>query len=155
MGLTFECRSLAVDASVTDDAGPTGKCSNEQAIVEEHEACLLRVCDILTFGALKPCPKCSSQYVLQKSAYICVGDLTECTKYLTVKAKPVRVPAIIPDEVKLQFSFSAKYKSEVSDRVIKYVPPIQSTKIKKFKKEEVLADLKIKREKPPLCSLSF
>ncbi|KAL9705377.1 hypothetical protein quinque_008895 [Culex quinquefasciatus] len=53
----------------------------------------------------KHCPKCSSQYEIQKSANICVGDLTECTKYLTVKAKPVRVPAIIPDEVKLQFSF--------------------------------------------------
>ncbi|KAL9704063.1 hypothetical protein quinque_007581 [Culex quinquefasciatus] len=57
-----------------------------------------------------------------------------------MKAKQERVPAIIPDECKLQFSFSAKYKSEVSDRVIKYVPPILSTKIKKFKKEEEPTD---------------
>uniref|UniRef100_A0A8D8CCG5 (northern house mosquito) hypothetical protein n=2 Tax=Culex pipiens TaxID=7175 RepID=A0A8D8CCG5_CULPI len=63
--------------------------------------------------------------------------------------------AIIPDEVKLQFSFLAKYKLEVSDRVIKYVPPILSTTMKKVKNEEVLADPKIKRENPPLCSSSF
>lgn len=128
---------------------------NKQVIAEGVDACLLRVCDILTFGALKPCPKCGGQYVLQKSAYVCEGNLTEWVKCLNSEVKPPRKPAKLPDDIKKQFSFLAKYKSVVSDRVIKYVPPSLSTTMKKVKKEEELQEPKIKREKPPLYNLQF
>lgn len=128
---------------------------NKQAIPEGVDACLLRVCDMLTFGALKPCSKCGGQYVLQKSAYVCEGQLTEWVKCLNSEAKPERVPTKIPEDIKKQFPFLGKYKSVVSDRVIKYVPPSLNTTMKKVKKEEELAEPKVKREKPPLYNLQF
>lgn len=127
---------------------------NGQSIPEGYDACLERVCDILTFGALKPCPKCKGQYVLQKSAYICEGNLTEWVKCLNTDKKPPRVPTKVPSEIKKAFPFLEKYKSVVSDRVIKYVPPSLSTSMKKVKKEETL-EPKVKREKPPLYELQF
>ncbi|KXJ68804.1 hypothetical protein RP20_CCG001602 [Aedes albopictus] len=127
---------------------------NSQAIPEGYDACLERVCDILTFGALKPCPKCKGQYVLQKSAYMCEGNLTEWVKCLHTDTKPPRVPTKVPSEIKKAFPFLEKYKSVVSDRVIKYVPPSLSTTMKKVKKEETQKP-KIKREKPPLYELQF
>ncbi|KAL9701443.1 hypothetical protein quinque_004884 [Culex quinquefasciatus] len=80
----------------------TGKCSYKQDIAEGHEACLVRVCDILTFGALKPFPKYSGLNVLQMPAYICESDLTEWVKCLIAEAKPTGVPANILDEIKRQ-----------------------------------------------------
>lgn len=127
---------------------------NKQTIPEGVDACLERVCDILTFGALVPCPKCQGQYVLQKSAYTCEGNLTEWVKCLNTDKKPSRVPTKIPSELKKTYSFLEKYKSVVSDRVIKYVPPSLSTTMSKVKKEEQL-EPKIKREKPPLYNLQF
>lgn len=127
---------------------------NNQAVPEGFDACMERVCDILTFGALKPCPKCNGQYVLQKSAYMCEGNLTEWVKCLNTDKKPPRVPTKVPSEIKKAFSFLEKYKSVVSDRVIKYVPPSLNTTMKKVKKEET-SEPKIKREKPPLYELQF
>uniref|UniRef100_A0A8D8HIL5 NAD(+) ADP-ribosyltransferase n=1 Tax=Culex pipiens TaxID=7175 RepID=A0A8D8HIL5_CULPI len=151
----FKIRDKLKDAEIKKPEIHAILRANNQAIAEGVDACLMRVSDILTFGALKPCTKCGGQFVLQKSAYICEGNLTEWVKCLTAEAKPARVPAIIPAEIKQQFRFLAKYKSVVSDRVIKYVPPSLSTTMKKVKNEEVLADPKIKRENPPLCSSSF
>ncbi|XP_055614181.1 poly [ADP-ribose] polymerase [Uranotaenia lowii] len=127
---------------------------NKQAIPEGFDAILERVCDILTFGALQSCPKCKGQYVLQKSAYMCEGNLTEWVKCLNTDPKPPRVPTKVPTEIKDAFPFLKKYKSVVSDRVIKYIPPSLSTTMKKVKKEEQL-EPKIKREKPPLYQLQF
>lgn len=127
---------------------------NNQSIPEGEDANLERLCDILTFGALKKCPKCQGQYVLQKSAYICEGNLTEWVKCLNSDPKPPRVPTKVPSDVKAEFPFLAKYKSVVSDRVIKYVPPSLNTTMKKVKKEEEL-EPKIKREKPALYNLQF
>lgn len=151
----FKIRDKLKDADIKKSEIHAILRANNQAIPEGVDACLMRVSDILTFGALKPCTKCGGQFVLQKSAYICEGNLTEWVKCLTAEAKPARVPAIIPDEIKLQFRFLAKYKSVVSDRVIKYVPPSLSTTMKKVKKEEELTEPKIKREKPPLYNLEF
>ncbi|XP_053691962.1 poly [ADP-ribose] polymerase [Sabethes cyaneus] len=127
---------------------------NKQAIPEGPNECLERVCDILTFGALQPCPKCKGQYVLQKSAYQCEGNLSEWVKCLNADKKPPRVPTKVPSEIKKSYSFLEKYKSVVSDRVIKYVAPSLSTTMKKVKKEEEL-EPKVKREKPPLYNLQF
>ncbi|XP_055640621.1 poly [ADP-ribose] polymerase [Toxorhynchites rutilus septentrionalis] len=127
---------------------------NKQAVPEGYDACLERVCDILTFGTLQPCPKCKGQYVLQKSAYMCEGNLTEWVKCLNSDKKPPRVPTKIPSDIKKAYSFLGKYKSVVSERVIKYVPPSLSTTMKKVKKEEQL-EPKIKREKPALYNLQF
>ncbi|XP_058823403.1 poly [ADP-ribose] polymerase [Topomyia yanbarensis] len=127
---------------------------NKQSIPEGFDACMERVCDILTFGALQPCPKCNGQYVLQKSAYTCEGNLTEWVKCLNTDKKPPRVATKVPSEIKKAFPFLEKYKSVVSDRVIKYVPPSLNTTMKKVKKEEAL-EPRVKREKPPLYNLQF
>ena len=68
--------------------------------------------------------------------------------------KPKRFSCKVPKHIKEEISFLAKYKSVVSDRVIKYIPPSASTLAKTVKKEETL-EPKIKRERPPLYNLEF
>ncbi|EDS36005.1 poly [Culex quinquefasciatus] len=115
VGLTSGCRSPAIDPSVTDGAGLTGKCSNKQRR------------SLAPSAVASTCFKSRSTFM--------------------------RVPAIIPDEAKLQFFRLAKYKS-VSDRVIK-CPPILITTMKKVKKEEELADPKFEGEKLSIYNLQF
>ncbi|XP_058058337.1 poly [ADP-ribose] polymerase [Anopheles bellator] len=129
---------------------------NNQAVPEGNDPVLDRVCDIITFGALERCKKCGGQYVLQKSAYICGGNLTEWTKCMNSEVAPARKKTKIPTDIKAAYPFLKSYKSAVSDRVIHYVPPSVSTEANKVKKEEDQpAEPKVHREKPPLYNLEF
>uniref|UniRef100_A0AAG5CYC8 Poly [ADP-ribose] polymerase n=2 Tax=Anopheles atroparvus TaxID=41427 RepID=A0AAG5CYC8_ANOAO len=130
---------------------------NNQVVPEGNDAVLDRVCDIILFGALNRCKKCGNgQYVLQKSAYVCDGDLTEWVKCLNPEKAPPRTKTKIPSDLKKEYSFFKSYKSVVNDRAIRYVPPSAATVLKSVKKEESLpSEPKVKREKPPLYDLEF
>uniref|UniRef100_A0A182ST04 NAD(+) ADP-ribosyltransferase n=1 Tax=Anopheles maculatus TaxID=74869 RepID=A0A182ST04_9DIPT len=129
---------------------------NDQDIPEGNDPVLDRACDALLFGALERCSKCGGQYVLQKAAYVCQGNLTEWTKCMNAEKAPPRKKTKIPDELKSEYSFLKRYKSSVSDRVFRYVPPSVSTAMKGVKKEEELpSEPRVKREKPPLYNMEF
>ncbi|XP_058116088.1 poly [ADP-ribose] polymerase [Anopheles ziemanni] len=129
---------------------------NKQDVPEGTDAVLDRVCDIILFGALERCKKCGGQYVLQKSAYVCIGDLTDWVKCLNEEKAPPRKKTKIPTALKKAYSFLKDYKSVVRDRAIRYVPPSASTVLKNVKKEEGLpTEPRVKREKPPLYDLEF
>ncbi|XP_053681345.1 poly [ADP-ribose] polymerase [Anopheles nili] len=129
---------------------------NKQEIPEGNDLVLDRLCDILLFGALKRCTKCGGQYVLQKSAYVCQGNLTNWVKCLNAEKAPARMKTKIPSNLKTAYSFLKQYKSVVSDRVIRYVPPSATTVAKKVKKEEELpSEPRVQREKPPLYNMEF
>lgn len=59
------------------------------------------VSDLLTFGALKPCPKCSGQLVYVSGlGYKCNGNVTEWTKCEYVTQDPKRKKCSVPEELK-------------------------------------------------------
>ncbi|KFB53220.1 AGAP003230-PA-like protein [Anopheles sinensis] len=129
---------------------------NKQDVPESTDEALDRVCDIMLFGALERCQKCGGQYVLQKSAYVCIGNLTDWVKCLNEEKAPPRKATIIPAVLKKHYSFLKDYKSVVKDRMIRYVPPSTSAVPKTVVKEETLpTEPKVKREKPPLYNLEF
>uniref|UniRef100_A0A182XE12 Poly [ADP-ribose] polymerase n=1 Tax=Anopheles quadriannulatus TaxID=34691 RepID=A0A182XE12_ANOQN len=129
---------------------------NKQDIPEGNDPVLDRVCDTLLFGALERCSKCGGQYAFQKSAYVCQGDLSAWVKCMNTEKAPPRKKTKIPEELKSVYSFLKRYKSVVSDRVVRYVPPSVNTVMKGVKKEEELpSEPKIKREKPPLYDMEF
>uniref|UniRef100_A0A182R0F8 Poly [ADP-ribose] polymerase n=1 Tax=Anopheles farauti TaxID=69004 RepID=A0A182R0F8_9DIPT len=129
---------------------------NNQDIPDGNDPVLDSVCEILLFGALERCAKCGGQYLLQKSAYVCQGNLTEWVKCMNAEKAPPRKKTKIPEDLRTAYTFLKKYKSVVSDRVIRYVPPSVSTISNSVKKEEALpTEPKVQREKPPLYNLEF
>ncbi|XP_049283298.1 poly [ADP-ribose] polymerase [Anopheles funestus] len=129
---------------------------NHQDIPEGNDPVLDRVCDTLLFGALERCSKCGGQYVLQKASYVCEGNLTNWVKCMNSEKAPPRKNAVIPADLRAAYSFLKRYKSNVRDRVFRYVPPSISTVMKSVKKEEELpSEPKVKREKPPLYNMEF
>ncbi|XP_058116089.1 poly [ADP-ribose] polymerase-like [Anopheles ziemanni] len=129
---------------------------NKQDVPESTNEVLDRVCDIMLFGALERCQKCGGQYVLQKSSYVCIGNLTDWVKCLNEEKAPPRRATTIPAALKKAYSFLNDYKPVVRDRTIRYVPPSTSAAMKNVMKEEnVPTEPKVKREKPPLHNLEF
>lgn len=63
---------------------------NEQQIPEGVSTIIDRLSDAIYFGALKPCPKCSGQFVYHSGiGYKCTGDLTEWTKCENITQDPL------------------------------------------------------------------
>lgn len=91
--------------------------------------------DLLTFGALQPCPNCKGQYIFNKSNYVCNGNLTEWVKCENILKEPPRVAARIPSSLADEYSFLNK-SFKVKARALKYVPPTVSSN--SVKKEETL-----------------
>lgn len=86
--------------------------------------------DLLTFGALQPCPKCGGQYIFNKSNYICSGNLTEWVKCEDINKEPPRVACRIPSALSTEHSFLSK-SFKVKVRAVKYTPPTVSAFVKK------------------------
>ncbi|XP_035898019.1 poly [ADP-ribose] polymerase [Anopheles stephensi] len=129
---------------------------NDQDIPEGNDPVLDRVCDAMLFGALERCSKCRGQYVLQKASYVCQGNLTEWVKCMNAEKAPPRKKTIIPTDLQTEYSFLKRFKSKISDRVFRFVPPSVNTAMKGVKKEEELpSEPRIKREKPPLYNMEF
>lgn len=92
-----------------------------------------RLCDLMTFGALKRCNVCKhGQLVFNKVGYICEGNLTEWTKCGHIEKIPERTPFKVPDYY-TNFDLLGDYKYVPRTRVIKAV---QSTAPAKTDEDE-------------------
>lgn len=136
---------------------------NELSVILEHnnlnvpvgkERILNLLSDILTFGALKPCPECGGQFRFDNKGYICTGSATEWSKCVYTTKEPKRVPTKIPLDIAEDHKFLAKYKCKVQNRHIPYYQ--QSADSLAVKKEEDTTDgPKVVREKPRLYNMEF
>lgn len=117
---------------------------NEQQIPEGASAILDRLTDMVCFGALKPCPKCSGQLVYQSGlGYKCSGDLTEWTKCEYVTQNPKRKQFTVPSDIREAYP-ELKLKSKVKQRIVKVTAAASasssSSSTAMVKKEEDQAD---------------
>ncbi|XP_013111859.1 poly [ADP-ribose] polymerase [Stomoxys calcitrans] len=132
--------------------------NNQEPVSGDTEKLLDQIADLLTFGAIAPCPECKGRQLLfQKSAYVCNGDLTEWTKCSNSVKEPARNPCKIPPHLKSQYKFLKNVNKTIENRAIRYIPPSATTISKSItiKKGDELDGPKVKRERPPLYNLEF
>ncbi|KAI4498125.1 hypothetical protein M0802_006611 [Mischocyttarus mexicanus] len=126
---------------------------NEQQIPEGVSAILDFTSDLLIFGALKPCPKCTGQLVYVSGlGYKCTGDLTEWTKCEYVTQDPKRQKCSVPEDLK-STNKALAFKPKVAKRLIKVTAPSTSSAVKK--EDDVDAGPKIKTNPKPLKNMQF
>ncbi|XP_047370272.1 poly [ADP-ribose] polymerase [Vespa velutina] len=127
--------------------------TNEQKVPEGVSAILDHVSDLLTFGALKPCPKCSGQLAYVSGlGYKCTGNITEWTKCEYVTQDPKRKKCSVPEELKNTYKALA-FKPKVVRRLIKITAPSTSTVVKK--EDEVDAGPMVQGKPKPLKNMQF
>ncbi|XP_044314316.1 poly [ADP-ribose] polymerase isoform X1 [Drosophila rhopaloa] len=135
------------------------KSNNQQPLSGDSERLLDQAADLLTFGAIESCSECgSSQFIFNRSGYICNGNLSEWTKCTKLFAEPTRSPCNVPKDLKAKYTFLNEVKKMPSARVIQYLPPSKNTLSKNLKlksKSDELDGPKITRKKPPLYNLKF
>lgn len=101
----------------------------------DSEKLLDQLADLLTFGAILPCPDCKGKQLLfQKSGYLCNGDLTEWTKCTKLIKEPERKACKIPSHLKYKFLKDVRKSPEV--RAIRYIPPSTSTILKNISQKK-------------------
>ncbi|XP_015184102.1 PREDICTED: poly [ADP-ribose] polymerase [Polistes dominula] len=127
--------------------------TNKQQVPEGVSAMLDMASDLLVFGTLKPCPKCSGQLkYVSGLGYKCTGDLTEWTKCEYTTQDPKRQKCSVPDELKDTYKALA-FKPKVVKRLIKVTAPSTSSAVKK--EDEVDAGPKILTKPKPLKNMQF
>lgn len=127
---------------------------NDQQIPEGVPAIIDRLSDAINFGALKPCPKCSGQFVYSSGfGYKCTGDLTEWTKCENVTQDPKRKKFVISSDMKSSYPNLKDLKCKVKKRLIKVTAPSTSTSIKQ--EDNVDAGPKIEAKPRPLKHMQF
>uniref|UniRef100_A0A1I8NDN9 Poly [ADP-ribose] polymerase n=1 Tax=Musca domestica TaxID=7370 RepID=A0A1I8NDN9_MUSDO len=132
--------------------------NGQEPVQGDLEKRLDQIADLLTFGALPPCPECNGRQLLFfKSGYVCNGSLTEWTKCTYHIKEPKRVPCKISSELKGAYKFLKDVHKTTESRAIRYIPPSSSTISKSIgvKKGDELDGPKVKRERPPLYNLQF
>lgn len=83
------------------------------------------VADLITFGALEPCPKChDGRFTLANSSYVCNGKRDEWANCGNVQREPIRNAVIFPGILKMDFPFLESLFNErkVQTRLLK--PPL-------------------------------
>ncbi|XP_068156658.1 poly [ADP-ribose] polymerase [Drosophila tropicalis] len=130
-----------------------------QPIVGDSERLYDQAADLLAFGALEPCSEChSSQFMFNKSGYLCNGNLSEWTKCANLVTSPKKTSCKVPKTLKAQYPFLDNYKGKPSARIIHYIPPSAATIAKDVaikKNPDELDGPKIKRERPALYNIKF
>jgi len=93
---------------------------NNQDIPSGNDRMLDRLSDVMTFGALLPCPECKEGQLVYRSGvgYQCIGNISEWTKCQYTTLTPARKPFEIPEELKKAHSFLSMYGGKVRERVI-------------------------------------
>lgn len=66
-----------------------------------------RLADLMTFGSLGRCPKCSTGQLVFRSGfgYQCLGYITDWTKCEAIYEKPKRATFKVPKELKTEYPF--------------------------------------------------
>lgn len=104
------------------------KYNKQEPVVGESEKLLDQTADLLAFGAIKPCPECkSTQFIFNKSGYLCNGNISEWTKCTQLLTEPKRTACKIPDELKSEYNFLSSYKRKPETRIIQYIAPSAAT----------------------------
>ncbi|XP_046383121.1 poly [ADP-ribose] polymerase [Ischnura elegans] len=94
--------------------------NNDQEIPAGESAILDVLCDMLTFGALDPCPKCKGQLVYKSGVgYQCTGDATEWAKCDYSTDEPSRRACVIPADYRDEHPFLKSYKYKPKKRVFR------------------------------------
>lgn len=102
--------------------------NGQEPVKGDSEKLLDQVADLLTFGAILPCPQCKGRQLLfQKSGYLCNGQLTEWTKCANLIKEPERKACKIPSGLKSEYSFLKNVRKAPEVRAIRYIPPSAST----------------------------
>ncbi|XP_041564508.1 poly [ADP-ribose] polymerase isoform X2 [Drosophila elegans] len=133
--------------------------NNQQPLSGDSERLLDQASDLLTFGAIESCSECgSSQFIFDKSGYICNGNISEWSKCTKVLAEPTRSACKIPKDLKARYSFLNVVNKMPSTRLIQYLPPSERTLSKNLETKNLSDEYdgpKIVRKKPALYNLKF
>lgn len=99
--------------------------------------------DVLTFGALERCPKCSGQLYLKQSTFECRGYLSEWSRCDFASQKPDRRPACVPLKIREAFKFLDR-DYPPSDRQFHNIPAKMGIEpvVKEISKTELAQRLK-------------
>lgn len=126
--------------------------TNKSCMVEGVDKLLDRCADILTFGALAKCQKCTKgDMIFSKYGYTCNGMIDEWSGCLHFTEKPLRVKCKIPAELKKEEdSFFTKYKSKVEDRAVR---PATANTVKLDKSIGEVREAKVSRQREPLYKM--
>ncbi|XP_037038851.1 poly [ADP-ribose] polymerase-like [Bradysia coprophila] len=119
---------------------------NKQKNPQKSDEILDLVAEILTFGALLPCPECSGQLVFSKNGYSCTGRISEWAKCEYNVKEPARNPCQIPTWLQSHF---AGRKVEKQTRAIKCVEATSTAFNKTYDPDAVYLP-KVEHTKPPL-----
>ncbi|XP_043656906.1 poly [ADP-ribose] polymerase isoform X1 [Drosophila teissieri] len=136
------------------------KSNNQEPVTGDTEKLLDQTADLLTFGAIESCSECnSSQFTLNKSGYICNGNLSEWTKCNKLLAEPRRLACKVPKELKAAYHFLNAVSKMPSTRIFFNISPSKPTfsrnLLKTKKNSDDLDRPKITRINPPLYNLKF
>ncbi|XP_037719414.1 uncharacterized protein LOC119553225 isoform X2 [Drosophila subpulchrella] len=133
--------------------------NNQQPLTGDSERLLDQAADLLTFGAIESCSECgSSQFIFNRSGYICNGNISEWTKCTKFLAKPTRSACKVPTELKEKYPFLNLVNNEPSVRIFQNLPPSERTLLKNSKikgNTDEFDGPKLTRKKPPLHNLNF
>ncbi|XP_032579281.1 poly [ADP-ribose] polymerase isoform X2 [Drosophila sechellia] len=103
------------------------KSNNQQPVIGDTEKLFDQTADLLTFGAIESCSECnSSQFIFNKSGYICNGNHSEWTKCNKLIKEPTRSACIVPKELKAVYHFLNTVKETPSARIFHNIPPSRS-----------------------------
>ncbi|XP_032579279.1 poly [ADP-ribose] polymerase isoform X1 [Drosophila sechellia] len=131
------------------------KSNNQQPVIGDTEKLFDQTADLLTFGAIESCSECnSSQFIFNKSGYICNGNHSEWTKCNKLIKEPTRSACIVPKELKAVYHFLNTVKETPSARIFHNIPPSRSL-LKTNKNSENLVRPTIPPISPPLYNLKF
>ncbi|XP_043656908.1 poly [ADP-ribose] polymerase isoform X2 [Drosophila teissieri] len=104
------------------------KSNNQEPVTGDTEKLLDQTADLLTFGAIESCSECnSSQFTLNKSGYICNGNLSEWTKCNKLLAEPRRLACKVPKELKAAYHFLNAVSKMPSTRIFFNISPSKPT----------------------------
>ncbi|XP_046804661.1 poly [ADP-ribose] polymerase isoform X2 [Lucilia cuprina] len=154
----FKFRDQIKDEMKRNDIIQLLENNGQEPVKGDSEKLLDQVADLLTFGAILPCPECKGRQLLfQKSGYLCNGQLTEWTKCTNLIKEPERKACKISSDFKSQYPFLKNVRKAPEIRVIQYIPPSALTVAKSIsvKKGDEADGPKVKRERPPLYKMEF
>ncbi|KAH8380159.1 hypothetical protein KR009_009295 [Drosophila setifemur] len=133
--------------------------NNQQPITGDSEKLLDQAADLVTFGAIESCSQCgSSQFISNKSGYICNGNISEWTKCAQLLTEPKRSACKVPKDLKANYSFLNAVGKKPVTRIFQYLPPSAATISKNLmvkKSGDELDGPKVIRKKPTLYNLKF
>uniref|UniRef100_A0A6F9DN94 Poly [ADP-ribose] polymerase n=1 Tax=Phallusia mammillata TaxID=59560 RepID=A0A6F9DN94_9ASCI len=106
---------------------------NQQEVPKGLDKIYERIADGMLFGTLSPCAQCGGQLVASsRGFYQCHGNISEWTKCTNTTLDVKRDEWVIPNNLKEECPYLAKYKFKPQDRIFPPLPPVKPLKNKKI-----------------------